>query len=120
MGFIMTLIIGVVLTPLWATGANSALNAHRSGSEEDEVGARLRSFYAEPANPAVMNQGIPKYGVDDGRRVSPNPFLRFQGDKPAAGPAHPLLRLAQKKGTKSFRKAQCETFSQVQRPDGGL
>ena len=115
--------LGVFLTPLWLAAADQALNVRRSGSENDEITNRLRSFYAEPFDPAAMNRGIPKYSAarqDDGQPVSPNSILRFQDDGSLPKSTSPLLRLGAEKSDCGVSQSKVRVFFQERRSDDRL
>ncbi len=75
-----------------------------SPTETELVNQRLRRFY-QNSEAAIMNERVPKFSARTGAAVERHRSLRL-----AKAPTNPLLKLAQKKATPEFQKAQREVF----------
>lgn len=72
-------------------------------TEATRVNDSIRRFYQPGADPAVMNERIPKFSLRTNSVVRRHASLRLKTPS-----KNPLLELAQKKGTESFRRQECE------------
>lgn len=85
------------------SGLASASPTSLSPMEAARVNDSIERFYRPGANPAVMNERVPKFSLRTGSVVQRHASLRLK--RPSK---NPLLNLAQKKGTEAFRRQECE------------
>lgn len=92
--------------------ANAApLDNKLDKAEIEEVEARIKKFYGNPADPSGINEIPKKYDPETKQFISGSKLLKLKdGEQVVKGSAQKLLEQAQVKATDRFQKHQCDKF----------